>query len=193
MTNPPTVKQLCVFCGSRPGNNPAYVEAATALGHAIGKRGMNLTYGGSSMGLMGAVADAVLETGGKVTGVIPEILFDHEHDHPGITRLVTVKNMHQRKEVMSSLSDGFIALPGGFGTFEELLETITWSQLRIHDKPIGILDVGGYYGFLTAFIEHAIEAGFINPRHRSLFCVDDSPDSLLDQIENRISASPDKP
>ena len=145
------------------------------------------------MGLMGAVADAVLETGGKVTGVIPEILFDHEHDHPGITRLVTVKNMHQRKEVMSSLSDGFIALPGGFGTFEELLETITWSQLRIHDKPIGILDVGGYYGFLTAFIEHAIEAGFINPRHRSLFCVDDSPDSLLDQIENRISASPDKP
>ncbi|MCY4149984.1 MAG: TIGR00730 family Rossman fold protein [Gammaproteobacteria bacterium] len=184
MVKTPAIKQLCVFCGSRPGNSPAYAEAATALGHAIGKRKINLTYGGSTMGLMGTVADAVLEAGGKVTGVIPEALFDHEHDHPGITRLITVKNMHQRKEIMSSLSDGFIALPGGLGTFEELLESITWSQLKIHSKPIGILDVEGYYGLLAAFIENAIETGFINPRHRNLFCVDDSPDSLLDQIEN---------
>ncbi|MYB33603.1 MAG: TIGR00730 family Rossman fold protein [Gammaproteobacteria bacterium] len=193
MAKTSTVKQLCVFCGSKPGNGPAYTEAATALGHAIGKRNMNLTYGGSSMGLMGTVADAVLEAGGKVTGVIPEVLFDHEHDHPGITRLITVKNMHQRKEVMSSLSDGFIALPGGFGTFEELLEAVTWSQLKIHDKPIGILDIEGYYGFLAAFIEHAIETGFINPKHRHLFRIDDSPDSLLDQIEHWTPAGNNKP
>ncbi|MCY4273867.1 MAG: TIGR00730 family Rossman fold protein, partial [Gammaproteobacteria bacterium] len=136
-----TVKRVCVYCGSRLGKNPAYTDAASALGLAIGNRKMNLTYGGSSMGLMGTVADAVLQAGGKVTGVIPDMLFDHEHDHPGITELITVKNMHQRKEVMSSLSDAFIALPGGFGTFEELLEAITWSQLKIHNKPIGILNV----------------------------------------------------
>ena len=145
------------------------------------------------MGLMGTVADAVLETGGKVTGVVPEVLFDHEHDHPRITRLIMVKNMHQRKEVMSSLSDGFIALPGGFGTFEELLEAITWSQLKIHNKPIGILDVEGYYGFLAAFIEHAIATGFIDSKHHNLFCVGDSPDCLLDQIENWGPAEQNRP
>ncbi|MCY4050543.1 MAG: TIGR00730 family Rossman fold protein [Gammaproteobacteria bacterium] len=180
-----TVKRVCVYCGSRLGKNPAYTDAASALGLAIGNRKMNLTYGGSSMGLMGTVADAVLQAGGKVTGVIPDMLFDHEHDHPGITELITVKNMHQRKEVMSSLSDAFIALPGGFGTFEELLEAITWSQLKIHNKPIGILNVEGYYGFLVALIEQATEAGFINTKHRDLYCIDTSPDRLLDQIESR--------
>ncbi len=189
MANASTVKRLCVYCGSRLGNNPAYAKAATALGLAIGRRKMDLVYGGSSIGLMGTVADAVLQAGGKVTGVIPEALFDHEHDHPGITELITVKNMHQRKEVMSSLADGFIALPGGFGTFEELLEAITWSQLKIHNKPIGILNVEGYYGFLAAFIGKAIDAGFINARHHDLYCIESSPQRLLNQIESRLQAN----
>ncbi len=150
---------------------------------------MDLIYGGSSMGLMGTVADAVLQAGGKVTGVIPDMLFDHEHDHPGITELISVKNMHQRKEVMSSLADAFIALPGGFGTFEELLEAITWSQLKIHDKPIGILNVEGYYEFLVALIEQATDIGFINPKYRHLYCIDTSVDHLLDEIESRYLAS----
>lgn len=185
MTGIVNVNRICVYCGSRAGDDPAYVAAATALGHAMGKRGIDLVYGGSSMGLMGTVADAVLSGGGKVTGVIPELLFDHEHEHPGITELITVKNMHQRKETMASLADGFIALPGGFGTFEELLEAITWSQLEIHVKPIGILNVNGYYDSLSALIGQAMDRGFIKPEHSRLYCIDECVDTLLERVEAR--------
>lgn len=185
MTDSPQVQRLSVFCGSKLGNNSAYAEAATALGIAMGLRKIDLIYGGSTVGLMGTIADAVLQTGGKVTGVIPEKLFDHETQHPGITELLTVKNMHERKATMGNLSDGFIALPGGFGTLEELLETITWSQLKIHNKPIGILNVGGYYGCLVSLIEQAIDSGFIKPQHRHLYFVDECAENLLDQIEKQ--------
>lgn len=185
------VSRLCVYCGSRPGNDPAYAEAATALGTAMGKRKIDLIYGGSNLGLMGMVADAVLQEGRKVTGVIPQKLFDQEQDHPGITELITTNNMHHRKEMMHSLADAFIALPGGFGTYEELLETITWSQLKIHHKPIGIMNVNGYYDQLAAMIEQALDSEFINPKHRHLYCIDESVDRLLDQLENRASATPE--
>ena len=135
---------LCVFCGSKPGNSDAFRHAATALGMEMARRGIDLVYGGASVGLMGQIANTVLGHGGHATGVIPRGLFDEEVAHTGLTRLITVDSMHQRKDRMASLSDGFVAMPGGFGTFEELFEAITWSQIQIHTKPIGLLNVDGY-------------------------------------------------
>ncbi len=181
------MKTICVYCGSRSGNDPDFGKAASLLGSGMARRNMGLVYGGASIGLMGTIAEAVLEGGGQVTGVIPRNLFRNEVIHPGMTQQVMVDGMHQRKEKMADLADGFIAMPGGFGTFEELFEAITWNQLEIQDKPIGILNVNGYYDSLNAFIEQAIDQGFIQPRHRSLYRVDPDPENLLDSLERQCA------
>lgn len=153
-------ERVCVFAGSRPGNRPAYLDAARALGAAIAHRGLGMVYGGTTIGLMGACADAAMKGGSEVTGVLPRALTSREIAHHGITELRIVSSLHERKAVMSALSDAFIALPGGSGTMDELFEAITWRQLGLHDKPIGILDAEGYYADLIRFIEHSSREGF---------------------------------
>ncbi|MEO5373054.1 MAG: TIGR00730 family Rossman fold protein [Alphaproteobacteria bacterium] len=173
------MKRLCVFCGSSPGADPVYREAATALGHALAEAGIGLVYGGASVGLMGAVADAVLSRGGEVIGVIPRLLVGFEVEHTGLADLRVVDTMHERKAMMADLADGFIALPGGIGTLEELFEVWTWGQLGAHGKPCGLLDVAGYYRGLRGFIDHMVEEGFLRPPHRSMLVVETSAESLL--------------
>ena len=180
------MKSICVYCGSKPGADPVYTSAAKSLAAAMTTRNINLVYGGASIGLMGTMADAVLEGGCRVTGVIPDALFENAVAHTGLSELITVDSMHQRKEKMAILSDGFIALPGGFGTLEELFEAITWSQLRIHTKPIGLLNVSGYYDQLTGFIDHAVDQGFIKSAHQSLFVIDADPGCLLDKMDKQF-------
>ncbi len=180
------MKRICVYCGSKPGSRPEYLESAKNLGHALLARNIGLVYGGASVGLMGKIAVTMIENGGETIGVIPESLFDSEIVHPGLTELITVENMHQRKETMASLADGFIALPGGFGTLEEVFEAITWSQLKIHIKPIGLLNVCGYYDPLSAFIDHAVAQEFIKPKHQSLYTIHDDPDNLLDEMHETM-------
>lgn len=176
------ISRVCVFCGSSMGSKPEYRHVAEELGRALVERGWGLVYGGGSIGLMGAVADAVLQAGGEVIGVIPEMLAIKELLHTGVTQMHVVPNMHVRKALMAESSEAFIALPGGYGTFEELLEVITWSQLGIHGKPIGLLNVSGFYDRLIALFDHAIEEGFIRPEQRRLIVVSDDPRDLLDQI-----------
>ena len=178
----PIIQRICVFCGSRPGSRPEYLEAARQLGRLLAERRIGLVYGGASVGMMGAVADAVLTGGGEVIGVIPEALVQRELAHSHLTELRVVSSMHERKALMAELSDGVIALPGGFGTFEELFETITWSQLGIHRKAIGVLNVGGFYDGLLALMEHAIEEGFVPAQHRDLILEAAEPGALLDLI-----------
>ncbi len=178
----PTIRRICVFCGSRPGNRPEYVVAARQLGSLLAERGIGLVYGGASVGIMGAVADATLRGGGEVIGVIPQALVRHELAHDHLTELRVVASMHERKALMAELSDGVIALPGGFGTFEELFETITWSQLGIHRKPFGVLNVGGFYDALLALVDHSIAEGFVPPEHRGLILQATEPEAILDQI-----------
>ena len=180
------MKKICVYCGSKPGNNPAFMASAVSLGRTMTKRNIDLVYGGASIGLMGQIADSVLTGGGAVTGVIPEALFKHEVVHTGLTELISVNSMHQRKEKMADLSDGFIALPGGFGTLEELFEAITWSQLRIHTKPIGLLNIDGYYDQLDQFIGHCVSSGFIKPEHKALYAIHSDPDTLINLMDNLI-------
>ncbi|MBO9541998.1 TIGR00730 family Rossman fold protein [bacterium] len=177
------MNRICVFCGSKPGNRPAYVESARALGRALVARGCGLVYGGASVGVMTEVADTVLEAGGEVIGVIPETLLQREVGHRGLTELHVVQTMHERKALMASRSDAFIGLPGGYGTFEELFEVITWGQLGIHRKPVGLLNVAGYYDAFMALVDHAVAEGFIPPSHRGLILVDTTPEGLLDQLE----------
>src|SRR3954470_20138266 len=177
-----TVGRICVVCGSRPGSRPEYLEAARRLGALLAERRIGLVYGGASVGMMGAVADAALRGGGEVIGVIPQALVQRELAHDHLTELRVVESMHERKALMAELSDAMIALPGGFGTFEELFETITWSQLGIHQKAIGILNVGGFYNGLLALVEHAIDEGFALPEHRGLIVSSPEPDALLDLI-----------
>ncbi|HEX7983819.1 MAG TPA: TIGR00730 family Rossman fold protein, partial [Duganella sp.] len=153
-------KTICVYCGANAGVTPAYAEAARALGRALVDQNLALVYGGGKVGLMGVIADAVLAAGGEVTGVIPTALVEREVGHMGLTRQFIVKDMHERKAMMASLSDGFIAMPGGMGTLEELFEMLTWSQLGIHAKPIGLLNVDGFYDGLIDFIAHASGQGF---------------------------------
>lgn len=155
------IKRICVFCGSKTGDLPAYTEQAQLLGKALAKKKIGLVFGGGRIGLMGALADAVLEYGGEAHGVIPEHLMRAERAHPDLTALHITKSMHERKALMAELADAFIALPGGFGTFEELFETITWVQLGIHNKPIVVLNVDGYYDRLIEFVEEAVSHGFI--------------------------------
>lgn len=176
------MKQICVFCGSSPGQDPRHHEAAVALGRLLGARGLGLVYGGGSVGLMGMVANAALAAGGRVTGVIPEALATKELMHMGLSELHVVANMHARKALMAKLSDGFVALPGGFGTMEELFEVVTWAQLGLHHKPIGLLNVAGFYDPLVSFVDHAIRAGFIQPIFRGLIVTANRPEELLDAL-----------
>lgn len=178
----PIIKRICVFCGSRPGNRPEYLEAARELGRLLAERQIGLVYGGASVGMMGALANAVLRGGGEAIGVIPESLVRRELAHDDLTELRVVNSMHERKALMAELSDAVIALPGGFGTFEELFETITWSQLGIHRKAIGLLNVGGFYDGLLNLVEHAIEEGFVMSADREMFLHATTPDVLLDRL-----------
>lgn len=174
--------RICVFAGSNTGRRPEYQQAARSLAQAMVVRGIGLVYGGASVGLMGVIADTVLAGGGEVLGVIPRGLFRQEVPHKGLTQLHEVASMHERKALMSDLSDGFIALPGGFGTFDELFEIITWSQLGLHNKPVGVLNVAGYFDPLFALVAHASAEGFIPPSHQSLLMHEDNPMNLLDRF-----------
>jgi uncharacterized protein (TIGR00730 family) len=171
--------RLCVFCGSSPGNGDQFLAAARGLGRALAERGIGLVYGGASVGCMGALADAVLQSGGEVVGVIPRVLVEREIAHPGLSDLRIVQTLHERKALMAELSDGFIALPGGAGTLDELFEAWTWGQLGLHRKPVGLLNVAGYYDRLAAFLDHALAAGFLNAEHRGMLAIESEPDALL--------------
>ena len=172
-------KTICVYCGANAGVSPIYAEAARALGRAMVDQNLALVYGGGNVGLMGIIADEVLLAGGEVTGVIPTALVEREVGHTGLTRQFIVKDMHERKAMMATLADGFIAMPGGMGTLEELFEMLTWSQLGIHAKPIGLLNVDGFYDRLIDFIAHAREQGFIRPQHAALMMSATDPQALL--------------
>ncbi len=174
------MKRICVFCGSSSGRGEAYRRLAVALGRVLAARGLGLVYGGGRVGLMGTIADAVLEGGGEVIGVIPEDLVKKELAHDRLTDLRVVGSMHERKALMASLSDGFIALPGGFGTLDEFCEILTWAQLGLHRKPAGILDGAGYFDRFLAFVDHAVAEGFVRGVHRDLLVVERDPDALLD-------------
>lgn len=176
------MRSVCVFCGSSMGRNPDYEKAAVDLGTAIACRGMSLIYGGSHVGLMGAVADAALAAGGEVFGVIPEFLVSKELAHPGLTRLETVQSMHDRKARMAELSDAFIALPGGYGTLEEFCEVLTWAQLGLHQKPQGLLNVAGYYDSLLQFFDQAVAEKLVRPIHRALVIEATKAEVLLDRL-----------
>ena len=176
------MKRLAVFCGSSHGANPAYAEAAVTLGTLLANRGIGLVYGGGNVGLMGVVADAALAAGGEVIGVIPKSLADREVAHHGVTELRIVDSMHTRKAMMADLSDAFIAMPGGVGTFEEFFEAITWTQLGLHRKACGLLNVAGFYTPLAVFIDQAVSEGFIKPVHRAAIVVDDHPERLLNAL-----------
>jgi len=177
------VKAICVYCGANAGTSPVYAEAARALGRALVESNLSLVYGGGNVGLMGTIADEVLRVGGEVTGVIPTALVEREVGHTGLTRQFIVKDMHERKAMMASLADGFIAMPGGMGTLEELFEMLTWSQLGIHAKPIGLLNVDGFYDGLNGFIQHASAQGFIRPQHAALMMSSPDPQALLQLLK----------
>lgn len=176
------IKRVCVFCGSNPGKDPVYSRAADALGRTLARRGMGLVYGGGSVGLMGIVADGALAGGGEVIGVIPKALARQEIAHEGLTRMHVVPDMHTRKAKMTELADGFIALPGGYGTLEELFEVVTWAQLGLHEKPIALLNAAGYFDGLLGCIDAAVLEGFIRPEHRRLLLTGTEPDALLDAM-----------
>ena len=177
------VRSVCVFCGASIGANPAYREAAIALGQAIARRGLTLVYGGGAVGLMGTVADAAMAAGGEVIGIIPESLMNAEIGHKGLSRLEVVDGMHARKARMAELSDAFIALPGGLGTLEELFEVWTWGQLGYHGKPLGLLEVNGFYSKLTAFLDHIVGEGFVRAPHRDMLQMSESPQTPLDALD----------
>jgi uncharacterized protein (TIGR00730 family) len=175
-------KAICVYCGANAGASPRFAEEARALAAALVERNLSLVYGGGNVGLMGIIADEVLRLGGEVTGVIPTALVEREVGHTGLTRQFIVKNMHERKAMMAQLADGFIAMPGGLGTLEELFEVLTWAQLGIHSKPIGLLNVDGYYNGLVDFVRHATEQGLVRPQHAQLMMVENEPQALLNRF-----------
>jgi len=174
------MQRLCVFSGSSPGAHPDYAAAAAELGRTLAGAGIGLVYGGASVGLMGTVADAALDAGGDVVGVIPQALVDMEIAHPRVPDLRVVGSMHERKALMAELADGFIALPGGMGTLEELFEVYTWTQLGLYAKPLGLLDVRGYYAKLGAFLDHAVAERFVTAENRALLVSEERADALLD-------------
>jgi uncharacterized protein (TIGR00730 family) len=174
------VERLCVFTGSSPGAHPDYVQAAEGLGRALAGNGIGLVYGGAQAGLMGVLADAALDAGAEVIGVIPQALVDREIAHTGLSDLRVVGSMHERKALMAKLSDGFIALPGGVGTLEELFEVYTWTQLGLHAKPLGLLDVRGYYTHLATFLDHAVAERFVTVEHREMLVVEERTEALLE-------------
>ena len=177
------MKSVAVFCASRNGTTPIYTDLARALGTAIAERGLTLVYGGGRVGLMGVLADAALAAGGEVIGVIPEQLLSVEVGHTGLSERHVVADMHERKARMAALSDGFLALPGGVGTLEELFEVWTWAQLGLHAKPLGLVDVAGYYRPLAEFAEHMVNEGFVRPAQYRMLAVDEDPARLLDRFE----------
>jgi len=177
------VKRICVFCGSSPGANRMYVRLAEQVGAALVRRQIALVYGGGNVGLMGVLANAVLAAGGHVIGVIPQALVDLEVAHAGLPDLRVVDSMHERKALMADLADGFIALPGGLGTLEELFEILTWQQLGLHAKPCGLIDVARYFDPLLRFLDHAVAERFIRPEHRAMVLVAEDADTLLDRFE----------
>lgn len=177
------MSRFCVFTGSSEGNQPTYLEAAGELGRALAGRGHGLVYGGARVGLMRGVADGVLGAGGAVTGVLPQFMAGRELAHPGLTHLIWVDSMHARKARMAELSDGFIALPGGYGTLDELFEILTWAQLGLHEKPVGLLNTLGFFDGLLAYLDHATTNGFVRPAHRSLLRVHTDPIELLKDME----------
>ncbi|WP_407674739.1 TIGR00730 family Rossman fold protein [Paraliomyxa miuraensis] len=182
----PTIERICVYCASSPGTNPTIRSAARALGELLAAEGLGLVYGGSSVGLMGLIADAVMAAGGTAVGVIPTRLFSTEIPHRGLTELVPVGSMHERKTKMFELADAFIAMPGGFGTLEELAEVTTWAQLGIHQKPIGLLNVAGYYDPLLAWLDHAVAEGLLRGENRSLLVHHDEPAALLQALRSYV-------
>lgn len=186
------MKKICVFCGSSFGNNKSYSDTAILLGNLIAKNNIELVYGGASVGLMGEIASAALSAGGKVTGVIPKQLIEKEVAHTGLNDLRIVGSMHERKSLMAELSDGFIAMPGGFGTLEEVFEVVAWGQLNFHNKPLGLLNVNGYYNNLIKFLDHSVNENFIKPEHREMILVDDDPEAMLTQLQNYIPPKFDK-
>ena len=175
-------RRVCVFCASSPGADPAITEATVVLGRLLAAQGHELVYGGGAVGLMGLVADTVMDEGGTVTGVIPAGLFSQEVGHTGLTQLIEVDTMHERKALMYDLSDAFIALPGGFGTLEELAETLTWSQIGLHAKPVGVLDVDGFWQPLLDLLDGAVERKLLKPANRSLLVSRPDPAELLDAL-----------
>ena len=177
---------LCVFCGSSFGNRPEYAAAAADVGRLLAERGIRLVYGGGNVGLMGVLADSALAAGGEVVGVIPQMLVDRELAHRGITDLRIVTTMHERKAMMADLSDAFLALPGGLGTFEELCEALTWTQLGIHAKPCGALNVAGYFDHLELLLDQAVREGFVRPGDRGNLLIDDSAELLLARLEGQL-------
>jgi uncharacterized protein (TIGR00730 family) len=183
MDQSPGVRRICVFCGSKAGLDDRYRQAAGQLGTLLVRDGFGLVFGGGSVGLMGVLADAALEAGGEVIGVLPTMLATKELRHPGVADMRLVADMHERKALMADLSYAFIALPGGYGTFEELFEVITWAQLGIHRKPIGLLNVAGYFDPLIGMIDHAIREGFVKESHRGLIVVEEHPETLLATLQ----------
>jgi uncharacterized protein (TIGR00730 family) len=179
------LQAICVFCGSSRGVNNAYETAARAFAEVAVRRGIRLVYGGASVGLMGAIADAALHAGGDVVGVIPRGLVEREIAHPGLTKLHVVDTMHERKAMMAELADAFVALPGGLGTLEELFEVWTWGMLGLHAKPYGILDVDGYYSPLIDFLDHAAAEGFIRPSQRAMLVIENDAMRLIDRLASR--------
>jgi uncharacterized protein (TIGR00730 family) len=175
-------QRICIYCGSSQNTGERYLEVARAVGRRMAERGIGVVFGGGKVGLMGALANAALAAGGKVQGVIPEKLRDLEVAHEGVTELFITKDMHERKMKMADLADAFIALPGGWGTLEEIFEATTWTQLRYHDKPIGLLNAHAYYDHLIAFLRHAAAEGFIRPQHTGLINIDDDIDALIDAM-----------
>ncbi len=175
-----TMRRICVYCGSSPGRRPEYAETARSLARALATRKIGLVYGGASIGIMGELANGVLAAGGEVIGVMPQALVDKEVSHKGLTELRVVNSMHERKAMMAELSDGFIALPGGLGTFEELFEVLTWSQLGFHSKPIALLNSARYFDHLLLFMDQAVDEGFVKKPHRDMLLVSEEADRLLD-------------
>jgi hypothetical protein len=176
------MKRLAVYCGSATPADPAYLDLARTVGHTLAVRGIGVVYGGGKLGLMGAIADSALAAGGEVIGVIPEALVNAEVAHRGCTELHTVTTMHERKALFTDLSDGFLTLPGGVGTMDELWEAVSWAQLGYHEKPVGLLNAHGFYDQLIAFNRHMAEVGFVRPQHRGILIVDDTLEGLLDQM-----------
>jgi uncharacterized protein (TIGR00730 family) len=180
----PAIRSLCVYCGSNTGADPEFASATRAMAALLAGRGIRVVYGGGAVGLMGVLADAALAAGGEVVGVIPQALMDREIGHTGLTELHVVGSMHERKALMAELADGFVALPGGVGTLEELVEVYTWSQLGLHRKPLGLLNVSGYYDGLAAFLDHAVREQFLRPEHRAVLVVESEPEALLERLEH---------
>ena len=179
----PPLRRLCVYAGSNAGARPAHADAAAALARELAARGVGLVYGGGKVGLMGVLADAVLAAGGEAIGVIPHALVDREVAHAGLTDLRVVGSMHERKALMAELAGGFVAVPGGIGTLEELIEVLTWSQLGIHAKPCGVLDANGFYSGLSGFLDHMVSEGFLRSQHRATLLSAADPETLLDRLE----------